>query len=110
MPKHRTQGNFQLGGSEYVYSEYAGVCTECPSRTGRNLPHRYIKAEVGQSTGGKKHQPVNEEGDSRVLLGEGPAATQREMGAQTTEPASHQHRNMVLTQLPSGPNMVHSLV
>ena len=49
-------------------------------------------------------------GIAECILGEGPAATEREMGAQTTETASHQHRNMVLTQLASGPNMVHSLV
>ena len=52
--KHRTQGHFQLGGSEYVYSEYAGICMECPSRTGVNLPHRYIKGEVGESTDRKE--------------------------------------------------------
>ena len=51
--EHRTQGHFQLGGSEYVYSEYTGICMECPSRTGVHLPHRYIKGEVGESTGRK---------------------------------------------------------
>ena len=109
MPKHRTQGTFPAGRIRVcLLSRLASACN--PSRIGRNSPHRYIKAEgEGKAQAEKKHQPVNEEGDSRVL-GEGPAETKREMGAQTTETASHQHRNMVLIQSASGPSMDHSLV
>ena len=72
--------------------------------------------QIYKGWGGGKHRQkssinqLTKRGIAGCVPGEGPAETEWETEAQTTERASHQHRNTVLIQSASGPNTDHSLV